>query len=80
MDVAGILDPHLDPTEVNGLRVVSGNDPAFKTLFGGTVVNTSGTTEADMGTAVPERVDEEDDGPGTIVLLTSRHRPRPTSK
>ncbi|HEY0642444.1 MAG TPA: hypothetical protein VGD39_03425 [Nocardioides sp.] len=72
MDAAGILDPHLDPTEVGGLRVVAGNDPAFKTLFGGTVVNTSGATEADIGTAVRERVDEEDDGAGTIVLL---HQP-----
>ena len=72
MDAAGMIDPHLDPTEVGGLRVVAGNDPAFKTLFGGTVVNTSGTTEADIGTAVRERVDEEDDGAGTIVLL---HQP-----
>jgi hypothetical protein len=72
MDAAGILNPHLDPTEVGGLRVVAGNDPAFKTLFGGTVVNTSGTTEADVGRAVRERVDDEDGSTGTIVLL---HQP-----
>jgi hypothetical protein len=72
MDAFGLLTPHLDPAEVAGLRVVTGNDPAFKTLFGGTVVNTSGTTEADIGTAVREQVEDEDDGAGTIVLL---HQP-----
>ncbi len=72
MEAAGISNPHLEATEVGGLRVVAGNDPAFKTLFGGTVVNTSGTTEADIGRAVRETVEEEDDATGTLVLL---HQP-----
>lgn len=74
MEDDGILNPDLDLTEVGGLRLVAGNDPTFKTLFGGTVVNTSGTSEAEIGRAVRDVVDDEmdDDATGTIVLL---HQP-----
>ncbi|TGN65726.1 hypothetical protein EXE59_18515 [Nocardioides eburneiflavus] len=74
LDDEGIVNPHLDPVEVDGLRVVAGNDPTFKTLFGGTVVNDSGTTQAEIGAAVRMVVDPDLDGevPAMVVLL---HQP-----
>lgn len=74
MEEHEILNPHLDPVEVEGLRLVAGNDPAFKTLFGGTVINDSGITEADLGASVRQVVvDGEDDDERAMVVLL--HQP-----
>jgi hypothetical protein len=65
--------PDRDVTEVSDLRVVAGNDPAFKTLFGGMVVNNTGISEADLGEEVRETVDDDEPAKPVIVLL---HQPR----
>ena len=41
--------------------MVAGNDPAFKTLFGGMVVNDTGITETELGEMLREKVDDEED-------------------
>lgn len=65
--------PHFDVTEVDDLRVVVGNDPAFKTLFGGMVVNETGVTERELGESLREMVDEDDPEQPLITLF---HQPR----
>ncbi|CUR55808.1 membrane hypothetical protein [metagenome] len=64
-----IVNPDFDTTEINGLRVVAGNDPAFKTLFGGLVVNDTGVTESGIGERLREDVDPDEP---VVVLL---HQP-----
>jgi hypothetical protein len=68
----GVVMPHFELTDVSDLQVVSGNDPAFKTLFGGTVVNNTGVTEVEIGESLRQKVDEEPTG-SAIVLF---HQPR----
>ena len=66
--------PDLEIVESGGLRVAGAADPAFKALFGGMVTNPSGMTEAELGEALREVVDEDDaDGPAPIVVM---HQPR----
>lgn len=65
--------PDFDVTDVSDLRVVAGNDPAFKTLFGGMVVNETGITEAGLGQTLRDKVNEEDPSDPLIVLF---HQPR----
>ncbi len=66
----GVAVPDFDPADVDGLKVVAANDPAFKTLFGGLIVNDTGVTETGLGEALREEVDEADP---VIVLV---HQPR----
>lgn len=66
----GVVVPDLETSEVSGLRVAAANDPAFKALFGGLVINESGTTETALGQALRDEVDDADP---VIVLL---HQPR----
>ena len=68
-----VVNPHFDVTEVAGLDVVGANDPAFKQLFGGLVVNTSGTSETELGSLLRQELDDADLDDPVIVLL---HQPR----
>jgi hypothetical protein len=70
LDEYGVLNPDFETTEVNGLDVVAGNDPAFKALFGGLVINKTGITETELGEHLRSDVDENDP---VIVLF---HQPR----
>jgi hypothetical protein len=72
LDETDAANPDLDLTEIAGLDVVAGNDPAFKTLFGGLVVNESGVTESELGERVRAYVDDE--GPEAVLVLF--HQPR----
>lgn len=79
LDEHGAINPHFDLTDVDGLDVIAGNDPAFKTLFGGTVVNESGISETELGQDLRAHLDEEYDGadeeqPGAVLVLL--HQPR----
>jgi len=70
-----VVIPDFEVTDVEGLRVVAGNDPAFKTLFGGKVINDTGITEAELGENLREKVDEEqEDGDEPLIVLF--HQPR----
>lgn len=71
LDDTDAVNPDLDLTEIAGINVVAGNDPAFKTLFGGTVVNESGISETELGELVRHHVDDED--PGAVLVLL--HQP-----
>lgn len=64
-----VANPIGEGAEIAGLRVVAGNDPAFKALFGGLVINDTGVTERDLGVGVRETLDL---GEPAIVLL---HQP-----
>jgi hypothetical protein len=68
---AGVLVPDTEVVDAGGLRVASARDPAFKALFGGLVVNESGTTEEESGAALRDVVDEERE-PTYVVV----HQPR----
>jgi hypothetical protein len=57
---SGVVNPHFDVTEVGGLRVVAANDPAFKSLFGGLVINDTGITESGLGSSLREQVDPDE--------------------
>jgi len=65
-----VLVPHLEVAEVGGLEVVAANDPAFKALFGGLVMNHSGITETELGSMLRERTADE----GRLLVLV--HQPR----
>ena len=66
--------PDLEIVEAGGLRVAGAADPAFKALFGGMVTNPTGITETELGQALREVVDEDDeDASAPIVVL---HQPR----
>jgi hypothetical protein len=66
-----VSNPDLDVTEIAGLEVVAGNDPAFKTLFGGMVVNESGVSETEVGENLRAYVDDAQ--PGAVIVLV--HQP-----
>jgi hypothetical protein len=72
----GVIVPDFEVTEIADLLVVAANDPAFKTLFGGQVINESGITEAELGEMLREQTEDEHDGDARIVLL---HQPRSAS-
>ena len=74
LNEAGILDPDQEVSEVDGLHVAVADDPAFKTLFGGTVVNDPDTTESQIGVALRRVVDDHaaDEDGGVVVLV---HQP-----
>jgi hypothetical protein len=57
---------------VNGVDVVAGNDPAFKGLFGGLVVNDTGVTETELGENLRDEIDGSGRDAPLIVLL---HQP-----
>ncbi len=86
LDELGVTNLDLEVEEVGGLRLAGAADPAFKALFGGLVRNPSGVTEAELGEALREVVDnlgeageasdgedEVEDPVGVDVLL---HQPR----
>ena len=66
--------PDFDVTDVSGLRVVAGNDPAFKTLFGGMVVNETGVSETELGEMLRSKIDDEEDADAPLIVLF--HQPR----
>lgn len=68
----GVVNPHLDVTEVGGLDVVGANDPAFKQLFGGLVVNDSGITQTELGARLRDAVDSVGPDSAVVALL---HQP-----
>ena len=72
LDDNDVSNPDLEVTEIAGLDVVAGNDPAFKTLFGGMVVNESGVSETELGEQVRNYIDDEQ--PGALLVLL--HQPR----
>ena len=53
--------------------MVAANDPAFKTLFGGMVVNDTGITETELGQMLREEGKDDDPDDPLIVLF---HQPR----
>lgn len=65
-----VVVPDFEATEVDGLQVVAANDPAFKALFGGLVVNETGVTESELGANLRAWIDADEP---VIVLL---HQPR----
>jgi hypothetical protein len=69
----GVVVPDFELAEVEGLNVVAANDPAFKTLFGGMVVNDTGITETELGQMLREEGKEDDPEDPLIVLF---HQPR----
>ena len=66
--------PDFDVTDVSELRVVAGNDPAFKTLFGGMVVNETGVSETELGEMLRTQIDDEEDVNFSLIVLF--HQPR----
>ncbi|RNL62198.1 hypothetical protein EFK50_10420 [Nocardioides marmoriginsengisoli] len=62
----GVEVPDLETITVGGLRVSVGNDPEFKTLFGGSVTNPSGVSEEELGERLRKAVDP--DRAGIVVL------------
>lgn len=67
---ADVIMPDFQPTDVAGLTVVAADDPAFKALFGGLVINETGVTENELGENLRDRVNPDEP---VIVLL---HQPR----
>ncbi len=65
-----VANPDFDLTEINGTALIAANDPAFKTLFGGLVINDSGISEFQRGEDLRDDVDGED---GPMVVLV--HQP-----
>ncbi len=65
--------PDFEVTDVSDLRVVAANDPAFKTLFGGMVVNETGVSETELGETLRTQIDDEEEAGSLIVLF---HQPR----
>lgn len=61
--------PDLKTETVGGLEVTGGNDREHKTLFGGSVTNTSGVTEEELGAKIREAAGDT----SGIVLM---HQPR----
>ena len=68
-----MIIPDFDVAEVGGLDVVAGNDPAFKALFGGLVINDSGVTETELGESCARRSTPRSPSDPVIVLF---HQPR----
>ncbi len=65
-----VIVPDLETVDVGGLRVAVANDPAFKALFGGLVINDTGVTEDDIGKQLRAKVDPTD------PLFVLFHQPR----
>jgi hypothetical protein len=65
MKGAGITVPDLAATDVDGLRVVGGNDREHKTLFGGIISNPTGVSEEELGKQIR---DEAGDGPAIVLM------------
>lgn len=70
---AGVENPDFEVAEVGGVDVVAANDPAFKTLFGGLVINNSGVTETELGARLRQQLDKSRPDEPIVVLL---HQPR----
>jgi hypothetical protein len=64
-----VVVPEFEVTEVADLFVVAANDPAFKTLFGGQVVNETGISETELGEMLRDETADDEDGDPRIVLL-----------
>lgn len=62
----GMLNPDLETTGVGDLRAVAANDPGFKALFGGLVINETGVSATDVGQELREGVDPDE--PLVVVL------------
>lgn len=62
----GMVVPDLKTETVGGLRVSAANDPEFKTLFGGSITNPSGVSEAQLGQRLRGVVDP--DRAGIVVV------------
>ena len=73
LEANGVVVPDFELAEVDGLNVVAANDPAFKTLFGGMVINDTGITETELGQMLREEGKEDDPEDPLIVLF---HQPR----
>jgi hypothetical protein len=67
---SGVVNPDLSVEEVGGVDVAAANDPAFKTLFGGLVINESGVSENEIGEQLRDEVGDRDDA---LVVLV--HQP-----
>lgn len=68
-----VTNPDFDVSEVGGQNIVAGNDPAFKALFGGLVINNTGITETELGTNLRDEIDAAAPDDPVIVLF---HQPR----
>jgi hypothetical protein len=65
MKAAGITVPDLTTVDAGGLRVSAANDREHKTLFGGSITNTSGISEEELGRRLREQVG---DRTGIVVV------------
>jgi hypothetical protein len=68
-----VVVPDFEVADVADLRVTAANDPAFKTLFGGQVINNTGITETELGEMLREDTGDDDADDPRIVLF---HQPR----
>jgi hypothetical protein len=68
MDKEGFALPDLTTLDVNGLKVSGAHDREHKTLFGGSITNSSGISEEDLGARIRKKV-----GDGTGIVLM--HQP-----
>jgi hypothetical protein len=66
--------PDFEVADVSDLRVVAANDPAFKTLFGGMVVNETGISETELGEMLRSQIDDEEEADDPLIVLF--HQPR----
>ncbi len=73
MEGAGMVDPSFEVRDVAGIQVTGADDPAFKTLFGGLVVDEGEDSEEQLGSDLRQTVDTADP---VLVLL---HQPRAAS-
>jgi hypothetical protein len=69
----GVTVPGGSVAEIRGLRVTAANDPAFKTLMGGMVVNHTGISEREIGVMLRAETSGSMRDTPRVVLL---HQPR----
>lgn len=69
----GAVVPDGRVVEIRGLQVTAANDPAFKTLMGGTVVNRTGIGERELGERLRASTGDATPARPRVVIL---HQPR----
>jgi hypothetical protein len=69
----GVVVPNGSVTTLRGLRVTAANDPAFKTLMGGTVVNHTGISERRLGESLRDETSGKGRNQARVVVV---HQPR----
>ncbi len=65
MKKAGFLLPDLATVDAGGLQITGAHDREHKTLFGGSITNTSGITEEELGAKIR---DKANDKTGIVIM------------